>query len=874
MSVRVGERVRGGVGESVRRIDGLPKVTGAFAYASDLWAERLLWGHTLRSPHPHARIRGIQIGEAVASPGVHAVLLADDVPGERTFGLDFADQPVLAWDRVRYQGEPVALVAAEHPELARRAGAKIRVDYEELPAVTDMERALEPGTPRLHDLGNVLRHVRIVHGDPDAGADVWVDGYYETGMQDQAPLGPEAGLAVPSEDGGVDLYVATQWLHVDRQQIAPCLGLTEEKVRIHLAGVGGAFGAREDVSIQIHACLLALHTGRPVKMSYGREESFFGHVHRHPFRMWFRHGATRDGRLVSVRARLLADGGAYSSSSSAVIGNASTFAVGPYEVPNALIEGTCVYTNNPPCGAMRGFGAVQVCFGHEAQMDRLAAALEMDPVELRLRNAVGPGSVLPTGQVIRGVAPVRELIERCAAASMPPEQPADGRDALSYPGGAGNVSRGEALRRGVGFAVGYKNVGYSEGFDDSSEARVTLFRGTDGPAAEIHTAAAEVGQGLHTVIVQIARTELGTPDVILHPTDTLVGSGGSTSASRQTMMTGGAVQLACGAVREQLFERARRRAGTAPGTAAAVEEGWVVLEGERVARVEDLLDEPIAATRVYHHRPTGPLDERGQGDPHVTFAFAAMRAVAEVDADLGLVRVVQLAAAQDVGTALNPQAVEGQIEGGAAQGLGLALMEEIQLQDGAVRNASFTDYLIPTILDMPPVVSDLVEEPEPGVPFGAKGVGEPSTIVATAAIVAALRDATGRELNRAPVKPDDLVGLSSPARSAGAQLEHRRNHQHPLGRGRVLADQVPGGGWLGQRWARPHLDRELGWVRVDDRAEPRPRDDPERAPRRHVRVPIRRVGRRRRAGPDRSCPDADPASRLRPVTRGPAAAAR
>ncbi|HEX6262193.1 MAG TPA: molybdopterin cofactor-binding domain-containing protein, partial [Actinomycetota bacterium] len=597
-------------------------------------------------------------------------------------------------------------------------------------------------------------------------ADVWVEGYYETGMQDQAPLGPEAGLAVPAEDGGVDLYVATQWLHVDHRQIAGCLGLPDEKVRLHLAGVGGAFGSREDVSMQIHASMLALRTGRPVKMSYGREESFFGHVHRHPARIWMRHGATSEGRLVSVRARIVIDGGAYSSSSAAVIANATTFAAGPYEVPNALLEGTCVYTNNPPCGAMRGFGAVQAAFGYESQMDRLAAALAMDPVELRERNALSTGSVLPTGQVIRGSAPVREVIERCARIPMPPEP--DGiREPVTLPGGANNVGRGEGLRRGVGFAVGYKNIAYSGGFDDSAAARVRLSAGPDGPVAEVHSASAEVGQGVHTILAQIAGTELGVDRVELLTPDTGVGSAGSSSASRQTMMSGGAVQLACRAVRETLLERvrlARPEVGDAPLT---LEEGRVLADGLPVGDLVEFLVDPIEESRVYRHRPTEPFDPDGQADFHVSFAFAAARAVVEVDEDLGLVRVVEVAAAQDVGRALNPQSVRGQIEGGIAQGLGLALMEEIQLEEGRILNASFTDYLIPTTLDMPPVVSELVEEPEPGVPFGAKGVGEPSTIVATAAVAAALRDAVGRALNRVPVRPDDLVGIALPVSTRG-----------------------------------------------------------------------------------------------------------
>ena len=764
MSVRLGERLGGGVGESVRRVDGIPKVKGEFAYGGDLWHDDMLFGHTLRSPHPRARIRSIDVSQALGGPGVHALLLAEDVPGRRTYGLEFADQPVLAWDEVQYVGQPVAVVAAETPELARRAVGRIAVDYEVLQPVTDMEEALSPHAPKLREWGNVLRHVRIVHGDPDAEADVWVEGYYETGMQDQAALGLEAGLAVPAEDGGVDLFVSTQWLHVDRKQIAPCLGLPEEKVRLSLAGVGGAFGSREDLHMQIHACMLALHTGRPIRITYDRAESFLAHVHRHPSRIWMRTGANRDGRLVNVRARVVVDGGAFASSSTAVIGNASTFAAGPYEVPNALIEGTAVYTNNPPCGAMRGFGAPQVCFAHEAQMDKLAKTLSIDPIELRLLNAVRTGSVLPTGQVIRGSAPVRELIERARDIPMPTPERTGLREPVTYPGGAGNVSRGESLKRGVGFAVGYKNVAYSEGFDDFHEARVTLSAGPDGPMAEVHSAGVECGQGLSTVMVQAARTELSIDDVRLHLADTEVDSAGSTSASRQTLMGSGAVQLAARAARDELFSRARAAGHVGE---LSIEDGMIRSDGAAVGEVIDILKEPVVATRVFRHRTTTAMDHRGQGDVHVMFSFCAQRAVVEVDEDLGLVRVVQVASAMDPGRSINPQGVQGQSEGGTAMGLGLAVMEEIQVTDGIIGNASFTDYLIPTILDMPPVVTEIVEAPEPDVPYGVKGAGENATIVATAAIVSALRHATGRELNRVPVRPDDLVGLVPPVTTSG-----------------------------------------------------------------------------------------------------------
>ena len=752
----------GHVGESVVRRDGIPKVTGEFIYSSDLWAEGMLWGATLRSPHPRANIWSIDTSTAESMPGVHAVLTHEDVPGRKVYGLEVPDQPVLAWEDVRYQGEAVALVAADHPETARRAVEKIAVDYDVLEPLTDSEEAMSECAPKIHPSGNLLRHVRIRHGDVEAAkADVVVEGEYEIGMQDQAFLGPESGLAVPDGRGGVDLYISTQWLHVDRDQLAASLDLMPEQVRLTLSGVGGAFGAREDLSMQVHACLLALHTGRPVKMMYGREESFFGHVHRHPAKMRYEHGATKEGELVYVKARLVLDGGAYASSSTAVCSNAACFACGPYEVPNALIDSYVVYTNNPPCGAMRGFGAVQACFAYESQMDKVADALGMDPVELRTKNAFETGSELPIGQKVTGPVPVAELLERVTDMPMPEEESPMGRDLRELPGGVSNVTHGEDVKRGVGYAVGFKNIAYSEGFDDYSTARVRLSISVEGPLVEVHTAAAEVGQGLVTVQAQIARTELGVEQVVVLPADTSVGSSGSSSASRQTWMTGGAVKAACEAVRQSVLGKVREEIEDAPGD-LRLEGGNVVSgDGGILIGLDELLgDESIEETREFRHKETEPLDADGQGDAHVAFAFAAHRAVVEVDTELGLVRVVEIATAQDVGKALNPQAVEGQIEGGIAQGLGLALMEEIQTEDGKVRNASFTDYLIPTILDMPPVKADVLELGDPDSPYGLKGVGEPPTISSTPAIVSALRDATGQDLARVPVSPDQVVGIA------------------------------------------------------------------------------------------------------------------
>jgi xanthine dehydrogenase D subunit len=785
MTVGAPERIAdpaGGIGDSARRPDGVLKVTGQFAYASDLWADGMIWGVTLRSPHPYARVTSIAVGRALVVAGVRAVLTGADVPGNNAYGLDTGDQPVLAAGLVRYQGEPVALIAADDPETARRAAARISVDYEVLEPVTEPQAALRSDAPSLHPQGNLVRHLRLRKGDPSPSAEVVVTGSYTVGMQDQAFLGPESGLAVPDGEGGVDLYVATQWLHADQRQVCAALGLPPEKVRLTLAGVGGAFGGREDISMHVHACMLALHTGRPVKMVYTREESFFGHPHRHPATMRYEHGAKPDGRLVYVRAEIILDGGAYASSTAAVVGNAGTLGAGPYAVPNLHIDAYGVYTNNPPCGAMRGFGTVQAAFGYEAQMDKLAATLGLDPVTVRCVNAMSMGSEAHTGQIIDSPAPVAEMLRRVRDMPLPgpavpgpavpgpavpgpavpgpavpgPASPAPGRpDPRELPGGMAASTRGEGVVRGVGYAVGYKNVGFSEGYDDYSTARVSLRVSGGEPAVIVHTAAAEVGQGLLTVQQQICRAVLGIANVVVETADTRIGSAGSSSASRQTYVTGGAVKAACERVRDRVLALAGLRLGV-PAADLSLRGGHVIRAADAAAipLAELLGSEVFTETATWRHRPTRPVDpQTGQGFAHMQYAFAAHRAVVDVDTELGLVRVVELACAQDVGRAVNPDGVLGQIHGGSAQGLGLAIMEEIQISDGQILNPSFTDYLIPTILDMPPMQIDVLEYPDPNAPFGVRGVGEPPAISSGPAIAAAVRAATGLDLNRVPIRP-------------------------------------------------------------------------------------------------------------------------
>ncbi len=725
-------RVAGGIGDSPLRPDGVAKLRGEFQFASDLVSEDMLWGATTRSPHAHARIISIDIAPALAIGGVHAVLTADDVPGRAVFGLEHPDQPVLAGEVVRYWGEPVAIVAAEDEDTARRAAAAVRVEYEELDPFVDPEEADAADA--------VFRRMEIRRGDQGAAGSVVVEGFYEVGMQDQAPLGPEAGLAIPDGHGGVDLYATSQFVHVDQEQVVASLGLRPDQVRAHPAGIGGAFGAREDVNLHIHLCLLALHTGQPVKMVYDRSESFTGHVHRHPALMWYRHEADEEGRLVRVEARIVIDGGAYASTTAAVLANACYFAVGPYRCDSVAIDGAGTRTNNPPCGAMRGFGAVQVCVAYEAQMDKLAAELGLDPLEIRRRNALASGDVLATtGQVIDTPLPVVDVIDSLAA--MPIVEP----ESHPLPGGSGLTTESGHVKRGVGYAIGIKNLGFSEGFDDYAQARVRLTE----EGAVVETAAIEVGQGLVTVLAQLARSGLGIGEAVVRHVDTSrIDSAGSTSASRQTQISGGATLEAATRLRERILEH--------HGGDQLDDEG-VWRDGELSVPMAALVDEGWEETVTFRHPDTETPDDDGQGVVHADFAIAGHRAVVDVDEELGLVSVVRVDTAQDVGRALHPGAVRGQIEGGILQGVGLAVMEELVIEAGVIKNPNFTDYLLPTILDAPEVEALLIEQDGSWGPFGAKGVGEPPTISSTSAVVAAIRDATGKDINRAPVRPQDIA---------------------------------------------------------------------------------------------------------------------
>ncbi|MCU1503993.1 MAG: carbon-monoxide dehydrogenase large subunit [Ilumatobacteraceae bacterium] len=742
------------VGTSVRRPDVAAKIDGSFVFSNDVTADDELYGATVRSPHAHARIIDLETSGLAADPEVVCVLSIEDVPGARLVGHIVADQPVFADGVARYHGEPVAFVVATTQEAAWAAADRLVVSYGPLPVLHDPERALDPASPRLRAGGNVVRRAHLRRGGDVSGAPVEVEATFHTARQDQAFLGVESALALPDADGGVTLRLATQDLHTDQHQIAAALDLPLDKVRLEMAGIGGAFGGREDITLQIHLALAATVTGRPVRTTYRRAESFLAHPKRHPARLHYRLGAELDGTLRYVYARILLDGGAYASTSMPVAGSAAYFAAGPYRVPAVDVEATSVCTNNPVSGAMRGFGAVQACFGMESAMDLLAAELGIDPVELRRRNVLAPGDAFPTsGQPVGDAAPLAELIDRCVELPLP--QRADPDDPYALPGGTGNTSTAANVRRGVGFALGVKNHLYAEGMQEEATATVVV----DATGVEVRSAASEVGQGVVSALAQIASDELGGQEVRVAGAHSDHGYAGSSSASRATFVSGGAVRDAAGEAARLLRARVAQR-WSVPEAEVELRPTGVLVRGELLPLAIVIGEEPIAATATFLAPSTERGDEHGQGSVHVSWMFVAHRAVVDVDAQLGLVKVVQVATAQDVGIAVNPRAVRGQLDGGIAQGLGLAVMEHLQSVEGVVANATFTDYLVPTTADMAATEVALVERPDPAGPFGLKGVGEPPVLSSTPAIVAAIRAATGRALTRVPVRPEDIVGTS------------------------------------------------------------------------------------------------------------------
>jgi CO/xanthine dehydrogenase Mo-binding subunit len=726
------------IGASARRVDALSKVTGKARYPGDMSRPDMLHMKILFAQRPHARVVLVDTSRALARPGVVAVFTAEDVPVNE-YGLQYNDQPVLCGpgsdklgaEIVRFEGDQVAVVVAETEKAAAEAVELIEVTYQDLPLLTDPREAMAPGAYQLipDKPGNLICHYKIRKGDALAAlatADVVVESKYTTHFQEHAYLQPEAGLAYIDDQGRITVEAAGQWTHTDQEQVAHALGLPPEQVRIIYPAIGGAFGGREDMSVQVVLALAVWRLEqrgirRPVKIIWSREESIIGHGKRHPMFIQYKSGATKDGKLVAAHIELIADGGAYCYTTNKVLGNATVTATGPYAIPNVHVDTYGVYTNNVPGAAFRGFGAPQVHFAAEMQMNKLAAALNMDPVELRWRNALREGDTLGVGTPPPGGVVTSEVIE--AAAKEAGWVQTDSGWRRPSP-----VRGSETTRTGIGFAAGFKNVGFSFGHPENCAVRIELHGSTEIEEVVVYYAGAEVGQGIHTAVAQMAAEALKVSmkklRLILSDTATTLDSG-SASASRSAFMAGNAIR---GAAKLAL------------------------------ARWHDE-DRPAIAEFKYLAPSTTPFDkDTGHSMPNLAYGYAAQAVEVEVDTETGMVRVLRVVSANDVGRAINPQTVQGQIEGAVVQAQGWVITEDLKVQDGYIQNPYLSTYLIPTIVDVPDRVDSVILEiPDPRGPWGARGMGEMPFLPLAPAIAAAIHDATDVWFDQLPLTPERVA---------------------------------------------------------------------------------------------------------------------
>lgn len=728
------------IGKAQPNPNALAKITGAARFTDDYKFPGMLYARTKRAGVPHARVLSIETAAARELEGVHAVLTHEDIPGRNAHGVVSIDWPVLCGVKVRYVGDAVAIVAADSEEIAAAALELIHVDYEKLPAVTDVMEAAKPDAPLVHEErpdGNLLKHIKVKKGDVAAGfadADMVIDQTYRTPTTEHLFLEPECSIGipagyVPSAFGGqcdalavrgetakhdkTTIYVGSQIPYGDRDQTAAALGKDPEEVRVVATLMGGGFGGKEDIAGQIHSALLAEATQRPVKMLYSRQESLLVHPKRHATIIRIRTGATSDGKLTAVEATLYGDGGAYASLSEKVLTRATTHATGPYDVPNVKVDCFALYTNNVPCGAFRGFGVTQSCFAVESNMDMLAEKLGLDALEFRRMNALDVGSETSTGQVLRESVGLNECIDKVEHDMR--------RGDFRWTWDEGH------RRFAWGLAVGYKNTGLGGGAPDKATAEVEAWQDPDkGLMAEVRISSAEMGQGLPAVLAACAAEELGIPtervSVLLGDTDHCP-DGGPTTASRQSYVSGNAVRLAAKDVARKL---------AAAGSATS-----------------------IKAQYEYWAPKTKPLG--AGGDMHVAFGFCAQAALCEIDMRSGEVTVRKIVAAHDVGRALNPLTLEGQIEGGIVMCIGYTLTEHYIQEDGVPWTNVMARYKVPSITHAPKIISHIVEHNTAAGPFGAKGVGELPSIPTSPAITNAIYRATGVRVRSLPVDQDELL---------------------------------------------------------------------------------------------------------------------
>ncbi len=741
------------IGRNIERLGARERVRGAPIYSADIRLENPLVLKILRSGKAHAQIRSLNIEKALGIKGVVRVFTAADIPGENLMGIINRDHPLLATDKVRSATDPVALVAAQTEAAAEAALKAIEVAYKELPAVFDPEAAMDDGAPKIHENGNILLTRTVCKGNAETAFDGCVsiiEKVYQTSMIEHNYLEPDAGAGFVDEDGTLVIYASTQNPHYDHKEVVSLLGVEDHQVRIIQAATGGGFGSKLDLNVQGFLALALFHLKQPVRCVYSREEAYLATAKRHPLTIKMKTGADTDGRVKAMKATIICDTGAYGSYGIAVASRAAVHATGPYEIENVDIKSHCVYTNKPFCGAMRGFGTPQIAFAHESQMDLHAAALGLDPIEIRLRNALSKGSVTATGQVLSASVGIGD----CLAALKP-----------HYAKAAShwlNEKNDAYQLKGIGVGAMWYGIG-NTGTKNPSSARVEM----DGNGGiTLYTGAADIGQGSSTVLSQIAAETLGVaPETVqLVTADTgRTPNAGATSASRQTYISGNAVKIAVEKLVDALKSEASRALG-AEKTSLTVDAGEVkgsadpqlkITYGQLARRISSRAESLVFEG---HFDPeTVPLDPRtGQGVPYTTYAFACQLALVVADALTGEVTVERIVAAHDVGKAIHPESVIGQICGGVAMGLGFALMEEFE----PGKTASMKDYHIPTCADMPEIIPIIVESPEPSGPFGAKGVGEPALIPTAPAILNGLADAFGERIYNLPANLERVLETS------------------------------------------------------------------------------------------------------------------
>ena len=736
------------VGVEISKVDVLNKVLGEAKYGADLTSEEFLYLKVLRSPKAHAKIIRIETEGALRIPGVERIFTAKDIPGRNLLGTIVKDQPVLASDRVRYIGDPVALVAAKTEEAAEEGTQNVVMVFEDLPSITRPEDALLQYAPQIHEKGNLLLEFHVTKGDVQRGfkeAEAIIEETYTTTWVDHAYMEPDSGISYLDHEGRITVMCPTQNVHYDQREVASVLSLPLDRVRIIQCTTGGGFGGRLDITVQCLLALAAFHLKKLVKIVYSREEVFQVTSKRHPLKIRYKSGVKKDGTLIAVEVDILGDTGAYASYGSTVGTRSAVHATGPYEVPNVKVRSRMVYTNNSWCGAMRGFGVPQVAFAHESQMDLLAQALKIDPIEIRLKNSIHVGSETATGQTLMASVGIGETLKKVK----------EWRDRSAVLQKQNDLKE-TFIKKGIGVGSMWYGIG-NTGIDNPSTAQMEV-----DPNGEIRlfTGAAEIGQGSDTALLQIASEAIGVPlkEIRLIRADTAVTTNaGDTSASRQTYISGNAILHAVKNLKVEAIEEASRMFGMDRAD-LYFKDGEVKQESKPSVSIS-IKEVAKGSSKILrgegHFNPeTTKLDsETGQGSPYATYAFATHLAEVEVDTETGKVKVNRIIASHDVGKAIHPKNVIGQIFGGVAMGMGFALMEEFV----PGKKTSFVNYLIPTSKDVPEIIPIIVEDEEPTGPFGAKGVGEPALIPSAPAILNAIADAIGQRIYHLPANLERVL---------------------------------------------------------------------------------------------------------------------